>query len=403
MGNHIIEVSSSKELTAADSKDFLSKIRPEWKSKDLIERTRRLLSVDPSSACQRLLNATIHDLREKIIHAGLDIAKDVSKQANLPSITKPEDITENYTTARIIDLAYRMGILTRPEWRKITRCYEIRGDLEHEDVEYEADIDDVYYIFKNCVEIVLSRDPIELIRVEDIKELVKTPETPVITSETIEEFKQAPNSRQHEIIVHLINTAMNSEDPDILRQNAMELLKQFEPVTKKQVQIDATNYLQMRYKKKPLDLLVAKVAYVAGIFPYLKQRKVYDFFEGMYSNLTGIGHRWTNHTSHRQPLEDLEDVGGLINCPQNIRQKIVLWMVKCYLGEKGGYGMGHNRKVFYSNGAAPRIEKMFKSSSTIIREDFSKAKKDKAVKESIKYGPIARRLEKLEDLISDIN
>ena len=35
-------------------------------------------------------------------------------------------------------------------------------------------------------------------------------------------------------------------------------------------------------------------------------------------------------------------------------------MVKCYIGEPGGYGMGVNRPVFYSNVGAPRIREMFR-------------------------------------------
>jgi len=191
-----LPVDPKGELVAASgAKKLLDMIRPEWKAKGLIKRTIRLLPVDPSSACQRLLNATIHDLRQKILIAGLDIAKEVAKRFGFPSITKPEDITENYSNSRIIDLAYRMGLLTRVEWRKIRRCYEIRGDLEHEDDQYEADIDDILYIFKNCIEIVLSRDPIELIRVEDIKDLIETPQTPVVTNEILEEFEHAPEPR----------------------------------------------------------------------------------------------------------------------------------------------------------------------------------------------------------------
>ena len=38
---------------------LLSRIRPEWQAKSLIEGVERLLLVDPSSACQRPLNAPI--------------------------------------------------------------------------------------------------------------------------------------------------------------------------------------------------------------------------------------------------------------------------------------------------------------------------------------------------------
>ncbi|MDE1516057.1 hypothetical protein PUN32_13765 [Vibrio sp. dsl-7] len=112
---------------------LLEEIRPEWQAKNLIQRVNKILPVDPSSACQRMFNAAMHDLREKICIAGLDIAKEAAEQYKLPPVSKHEDI-ENYSVSRIIDLAYRMGLLSRPEYRRILRAYDIRKDLEHEDV-----------------------------------------------------------------------------------------------------------------------------------------------------------------------------------------------------------------------------------------------------------------------------
>ena len=128
----LVPLEVKAEIVVASGADqLLKRVRPEWKAKGLIRRTNRLLAVDPSSACQRLLNAAIHDLRNKILVAGLDIAKEAASRFRLPSVTNEEDISENYSKARIIDLSYRMGILSRTEWKKIRRCYEIRGDLVH--------------------------------------------------------------------------------------------------------------------------------------------------------------------------------------------------------------------------------------------------------------------------------
>ena len=73
-------------VKASDVPTLLGRIRPAWQAKDLIERVRRLINVDPSSACQRLFNATMHDLREKIIIAGVDIAREAAKQYKLPPV-----------------------------------------------------------------------------------------------------------------------------------------------------------------------------------------------------------------------------------------------------------------------------------------------------------------------------
>ena len=67
---------------------IMGQIRPQWQSKGLIERVRRLLPVDPSSACQRLLNAAVQDLREKVQIAGIDIASEVAAAHKLPPINR---------------------------------------------------------------------------------------------------------------------------------------------------------------------------------------------------------------------------------------------------------------------------------------------------------------------------
>lgn len=202
---------------------LMTRIRPQWQSKGLIERVRRLMVVDPSSACQRLLNAAIADLREKINIAGLDIARDAAKANKLPSVERPEDI-ENYSTANIIDLSYRMGLLTRPEWRRLSRSYEIRRDLEHEDSEYEAGVEDCVYIFKTCIEAVLSRDPVTLIRVSEVKEVIETAGPATADPSLIEDFEHAPDTRQLEIAKFLFSTATNDEEPDLVRQNAFTMI-----------------------------------------------------------------------------------------------------------------------------------------------------------------------------------
>ena len=132
----IIPTTSAQMVMASGVDELLAEIRPEWQAKSLIVRVRKLLAVDPSSACQRLLNAAIHDLREKIIIAGLDVAQEAAKLNKLPPAEKPEDI-HDYTTTFTLDLAYHMGLISRAEWRRLKRAYDIRKDLEHEDDQYE--------------------------------------------------------------------------------------------------------------------------------------------------------------------------------------------------------------------------------------------------------------------------
>jgi len=401
----VIPVRPEKEKIEriSGTNELLAQIRPEWQSKSLIERVNKILPVDPSSACQRLFNAAIQDLRQKILVAGIDIAKEAAERNKLPPISQPEDIIESYPVAKIIDLAYRMGILTRPEWRRISRSYEIRRDLEHEDDQYEADIEDVFYIFKTCIEVILSKDPRPLLHTKDVEQLIETPEPASPSAEFLIEYEMAPETRQQRILELLVNTTLNSKKADIIRQNAIEALRSFSPKTKTQVKVQIGQMLQERVGRGKLELIIAKVAYAAGVLPYLKQRQSNEFFDWIGTRFEQIHYHWKLHESHKDLFDDLEDVGGLVNCPPEIRRKLVSWMTLCFLGEEGGYGEGRNRSVFYSNVAAPRIRNMFSKAQNIIGEDFVATQQDNKVKNAITNKQIARRLEMLRDIVSGVS
>lgn len=79
----IVQNAKSEIVLASGVEAWMQAIRPEWKERRLIQRVQNLLPTDPSSACQRILNAAIHDLRHKIIVAGLDIAQEAATRFRL--------------------------------------------------------------------------------------------------------------------------------------------------------------------------------------------------------------------------------------------------------------------------------------------------------------------------------
>lgn len=388
------------ELVATSGvEQLLAQIRPAWKGKRLIERVRLLLPTDPSSACQRLFNAAIQDLREKIVTAGLDVAAEVAALYGLPTVKKNEDILDSYTASHVLDLAYRMGLLTRPGWRRLRRVYDIRRDLEHEDDEYEATVEDCVYMFKTCIEVVLSQEPVELPRVQDFKELIEAPEAVAPSPHVLRDFEKTPDQRQKAIAEYLVNVALDESKPDLTRQNAVEVLRSLQPYQRNTVRIELASYLQERAKRKPFNLAQMKVAAAGGFTPYLKQALVTVFFQEFHKRLERVGYGWKNFPHHSDILDDLEDVGGVAVSPPEPRRDIVLWMTRCYLGEPGGYGWyGRNRQVFYSDTAAPRIEQMVRAAGKTIRPDIEAARDDDRVKAAMRFQPIARRYELLLDL-----
>lgn len=377
---------------------LLDQIRPAWKAKSLISRVQRLVEVDPSSACQRLLNAAIHDLKEKVVIAGLDIAGEAAKQHKLPSVENAEDI-ENYSTAKIIDLAYRMGLLSRPEWRRVSRCYEIRRDLEHEDDEYEAGVEDCVYIFKTCIEVILNKDPIHLLKVTDVKDIVEESE-PVTASEAlIDDFAHAPQPRQTEILKFLISIALDKSKSDIVQQNAFSILNGLEPHVQNPVKLEVAQHVQSKVGRAKLERRHVRVALASGSLPYLRQNQLKDFFTEVLEQMKHVSTNWGAYNQHGELLRSFREVGGLEYCPSEVRKEILLWLVLTYIGTPGGVtSYGNVRHVFYSNTAAPIISEIISESAALIREQLNELQTNKTVKRLIADKHIARRMESLIDL-----
>lgn len=142
-----------------------------------------------------------------------------------------------------------------------------------------------------------------------------------------------------------------------------------------------------------------KIAAAVGAVPYLKQRRVSAFFEDLADQLRKISPDWDHHHRHAEPLNSIEDYGGLAVIPDDQLEQFIRWTTRCYLGEKGGYGQwGRNRSVFYSDVAAPIIERLFKAGGMKLRPSLEAVAASKPISGLLSYTPIARRLETLRDL-----
>jgi len=393
-------VPTGGQISTASINGLLDQVRPLWKGKGLIKRVQRLLPVDPSSACQRLLNAAIFDLREKILTVGIDIAKEVAKTYKLPPIEKDEDILENYSTTNIIDLSYRIGLLKRPEWRRIQRCYEIRKDLEHEDNEYTAVLEDCFYIFKSSIEVVLSQDPIELLKVVDVKQLVEEPSRITVTEELLTNFDHAPELRQKEIINFLISISLNEEQPEIVRENAVEVLRFFKTKTKTAVVIEIAKVIEAKIGKQPLSLPFAKLGHSIGATAYFKKAKTKDFYQWLMSTFKSATDSWSDQG---RVVTNFHDAGHFLYCPPDMKKEFLKYLVDWYIGTPGGYGQwGHNRSVFYLNAAAPVISRILKYSEVDLSADIDELREEKNIKPKLSNRNISSRFEDIVDLTEKI-
>ena len=381
--------------------NLLEQIRPHWKGKNLIQRVVRLLPVDPSSACQRIFNAATHDLKEKIVMAGLDIAQEAAKNHKFPEISKSEHV-ESLDVKRTINLAYYMGLLSRPECRRLLRVYDIRRDLEHEDDEYEATVEDCVYIFKTTIDVVLSRDPVQLLKLTDIKNVVEEPNPVTVSQPTLDDYSLAPVPRQTEIYRFLISTSLDPKQPDIVRQNSYNVIGSLKPMTNNQVILTSAEEFIDGVGRKGPDLTHARLAYQAGIFPYLKKAQLKQFFGDFFNRMHQISFSFRNHEHHGELLRNLQEAGGITYCHDEIFPVMLKWLVLCYIGEPGGYGYwGSGRKVFYSNVGAPLCKSIIEECRKDLSENLAQMKdKDTEIKRALHNEHVARRFEELQDIFN---
>lgn len=386
---------SKPEITKLSVSELLNSIRPIWKGRKLIQRVEVLLPVDPSSACQRLFNASIHDLKEKIIVMGSDLAKEVATTYKLPAVNNDDDIL-NYNVSKTIDLAYRIGLLSRSEWRRIHRCYEIRRDLEHEDNEYEAVLEDCFYIFKSTIDTILSKDPIELLKITDVKQIVENPTELTISEQFLEDYKGAPILRQKEIAEYLVAIAYDAKQPDIVRENCVEMMRHTSEMTNTQVVIETAKILEDRLGRKPIDLITAKLGHATGASGYFKKVKLKDFYNQLLVEIKSASGDWHDQT---KIMAKFEDIGGLRYCPDDLYYDIMKEVVLIYIGEES-YGYYRNsRKVFFSNGAAPIVYRLLQDEGKKIIPHLEKMRQlSKRIKYRISNIYIQRRFEQLLDI-----
>lgn len=393
----LIVINPNSELVEASGvAAWMERIRPHWKGKQLVHRVKRLLTTDPSSACQRIFNASIHDLREKVVVAGVDLATEAAKQNKLPPITKAEDV-EDYSVLRLIELSYRMGILSRPEYKRLLRAYDIRKDLEHEDDEYEAGIEDCVYIFATCIDVVLSKDPLHLIKLTDVKQIIEQPLAATLNGSLTEEYQHAPQPRQYEIFKFLLSTALNKAQPDIVQQNSFNALCTIKAYTHSQVLIDASKEMVEQIGKKAPELRVARVALAAGLFPYLRKAQIKELFLAYLALMKQAGYQWRKNAGHGELLRNLQELGGISLVPEELLAEYLEWLVLCYVGEPGGYGAGHSRKVFFSNIGAPLSQEILKDANRPLAKQIEALRNTKSIKAALIDEQVSRRFEALVD------
>lgn len=198
-----------------------------------------------------------------------------------------------------------------------------------------------------------------------------------------------------------MSNALNNQVPDIVRQNCYSTLNSLREHTHKQVLINSSHDFVKRIGRNTPDLLHARVAFAAGVFPYLKKVQIAAFFKTFFDQMKTSGFSFHSHSEHGDLLRSLKDVGGLAFIPDELKPLYLEWLILCYIGEHGGYGAGFRRPVFYSNIGAPIAFDLIKDNIDSFKNAFNHLKKSsKQIKTALVYQHVARRFESINDLFN---
>lgn len=170
--------------------------------------------------------------------------------------------------------------------------------------------------------------------------------------------------------------------------------------TRDAVRVLLAKHLQDSLGRQPLTDTVVRVAHGAGVLPYLRKAQRLSYFRAYNERLQRVGHHWKSHASHGALLRALEEYGGLASIPDDELKVTLKWLVLCYVGEPGGYGAGLNRRVFYSNSAAPLVASLLEEGPDAAREPLAKLADDREVKRALRASDgVARRYQDLLDIV----
>jgi len=216
----------------------------------------------------------------------------------------------------------------------------------------------------------------------------------------VEDFGHAPAPRQEEILKFLISGSLNKELSEIVQQNATNALAALAPHVQNAVRLSISGHFQERIGRAGLEIPLARVAHNAGVLPYLKHAHLVECFESFLAQMRKVGTSWRAHTEHGELLRSFKELGGLSTCPLEVRPKILMWLVRTYVGEPGGMTRyGHVREVFYSDTAAPHVRDLVQDAAAIIADELRALAKDRDIALLCRNQHIARRFEALLDLI----
>jgi len=178
-------------------------------------------------------------------------------------------------------------------------------------------------------------------------------------------------------------------------------LRKIAPISPSSAKIDVAKKLETRIGRRPTTLETAQVAIASGAFPFIHKRQQRLLTNAFLERFNTIKPNWRQFSEHSELLDDFSSAGGFTICPIGIERVIIRWMVEAYIGVPGRSGtFGRNRAVFFSDTAAPRIEKLLRDAPPPIKGHITNIAKESNVCKLILVPEQQPRLDHLVEITS---
>lgn len=362
----------------------LDRIRAGWRCHPAVEQIRALLPTAPERAMRLLRELAETDLRDKAARAGPAVAEAAARLARLPRIAAVDEL-RSYAIDDLLDLACAMGLLDRAERRRLDRAWSSgRATAPDEDA------------FLACIDLVLAREPVAPLRGITLDMVMAALPGSGWTKELILNFASAPDQAQIQIENLLMQLVGDDSRPAPIRDAALTGLRILNAAARRSARSRIADGFKTQLCRRLGTLPDMRISAAIGIAPYLTEARIRRFF-ARYIHDAQQPEAALRDEALISFLDEFHALGGLAGVQPALRSKLMLWMVRGYVGAPDRPGR--------AGAAAPplfaRIERLFRDATGLVAEDFEAAATSDVVSAAALDEAAAGRLDRLRHLVRD--
>lgn len=386
---------SKEEATFLNSE--LANVRDEFVGNQYIQEAVKVLSAGGyRSAIGSYWNAVVDDLRRKIIHRSLDLFnKEVDPKKKVKSY---EDFQDHITDYDLIEGAYSIGVIGWEAKKLLHQARETRNIFDGHPSSSNPNIFKVLSMITDCNRYVLSQEyPVPIIEIDSYLGTMDSPNFAKNEIAIEQAFSDLPQIYKNELANKLYNSYLHDSSSTELRANIEFCLpilwgflsKEDRLQIGKRVDKEIVNGDQNKIKKA-IDFLVL----TSNGLRYISNASRKGIFEPAVKKLEESLDDWAEEA---KAVSYLERLGTII--PEDLLERYVISLILTFVGRKG-YSLYYSRTDFYSDSAAPIIERLFERFDDRTADIFvNVVKSNEAIRYRINYPAKLNRLRKLANIL----